>query len=64
MSGFQRPFSHPSITIIKRLPNVVIASGIKVSITWIPSNVGIEGNEMADQLADSVHEAASCVPPT
>ena len=39
-------------------------SGSKVSIIWIPSHVGIEGNEMADQLANSVHGAASRVPPT
>ena len=64
ISGFQRPYSYPSITTIKRLANVIITSGIKVSIIWIPSPVGNEGNEMADQLANSVHEAASRVPPT
>ena len=39
-------------------------SGSKVSIIWIPSHVGIESNEMADQLANSVHGAANRVPPT
>ena len=62
--GFQRPFSHPSIPTIKRLANVIIMSGSKVSIIWIHSHVGIEGNEMADQLANSVHGAASCLPST
>ena len=64
ISGFQRPFSHPSISSIKRLTNIIIMSGSKVSIIWIPSHVGIEGNEMADKLANSAYGAANRVPST
>ena len=37
---------------INNLVNALWNSGSKTTITWIPSHAGIEGNEIADQLAN------------
>jgi hypothetical protein len=42
---------HPVINTILTTADTLKAAGTKVNLYWIPSHVGIPGNEMADQLA-------------
>ena len=42
---------NPIILKLKLRMHRIISRGINISLIWIPSHVGIEGNEMADELA-------------
>ena len=46
--------NHPVIRYIVNKLNTLKQSGINVEICWIPSHVGIQGNEAADQKAKEV----------
>ena len=42
---------NPIILKLKLKMHIILSKGINISFLWIPSHVGIEGNEMADELA-------------
>ena len=42
---------NPIILKLKLRIHRILSRGINISLIWIPSHVGIEGNEMADELA-------------
>ena len=46
--------NHPVIRYIVHKLNVLKETGVNVEICWIPSHVGIKGNEAADQKAKEV----------
>ena len=46
-----RKEKHPVIDSIIHMAKAMKSTGIRTSIYWIPSHVGIEGNEKADTLA-------------
>ncbi|KAH8018732.1 hypothetical protein HPB51_011364 [Rhipicephalus microplus] len=41
--------------------HALLASGVNVSLHWVPSHVGIQGNEQADALAKEAHHSAVTV---
>ena len=45
--------SHPFISKILKLNNFLSCKGHNVMYTWVPSHVGIKGNEIADRAAKS-----------
>ena len=42
---------NPIILKLKQKIHIALSKNINISLLWIPSHVGIEGNEMADELA-------------
>ena len=42
---------NPIILKLKLKMHRILTRGMNISLVWIPSHVGIEGNEMADELA-------------
>ena len=42
---------NPIILKLKLKMHRILSRGVNISLVWIPSHVGIEGNEMADELA-------------
>ena len=51
-------FNHHCLTILKRMEELQSADSI-VNLVWIPSHVGISGNEKADQLASKESQSSS-----
>jgi ribonuclease HI len=49
--------SHPLIFYIRKLLDVLIADGFSILFCWVPSHVGIRGNELADSAAKSANNA-------
>ncbi|XP_049272458.1 uncharacterized protein LOC119397241 [Rhipicephalus sanguineus] len=41
--------------------HALLASGVDVSLHWVPSHVGIQGNEQADALAKEAHHSTVAV---
>ena len=58
ISGIQQSQCHAYIKEIRKLANEISSMGTRISLVWIPSRVGIEENENADQLANSAHRNA------
>ena len=54
----QRSQCYLYITEIRQLANEISSKGTRVSLLRIPSHVGTEGNEKADQLANYAHRNA------
>lgn len=53
--------THTALTTLRRLQTL----GFKINFQWIPSHIGISGNEAADRLAAEAHcEIPSLVSPT
>ena len=42
---------NPIILKLKQKIHTILAKGIEISFLWVPSHVGIAGNEIADELA-------------
>ena len=50
------------INIIKNKGYDLTESNIKITIQWIPSHVGVDGNEMADEIARAGHTNDHLIP--
>ena len=55
--------NHPLITKASRLIHSIKCVGTSTTFIWIPSHVGIVGNELADRLASRGHHTSNN-PPT
>ncbi|GBM22447.1 putative RNA-directed DNA polymerase from transposon X-element [Araneus ventricosus] len=56
-------FSHPLTFNILELHDRLACRGFSVLLCWIPSHVGISGNEHADNLAKSATDSINCPVP-
>ena len=60
VSSFHQPItSEPSGMAAAQIVRCLKDSGTKVKLVWIPSHVGIEGNETADDLAKQAFDPSS-----
>ena len=41
---------------INKIQNLIIASNFKIKFLWVPSHIGIRGNELVDRLANQGHQ--------
>ncbi|GBN08828.1 hypothetical protein AVEN_267213-1 [Araneus ventricosus] len=55
-------FSQPLTFKILELHNRLTSKGFTILFCWIPSHVGISGNELADNLAKSATNSSNSVP--
>ncbi|XP_021371282.1 uncharacterized protein LOC110461886 [Mizuhopecten yessoensis] len=50
------------VASIRQKMDVIISEGVEIAIDWVPSNSGVDGNDLADKLAKRAAIMASTLP--